>query len=71
MPFDGSLDINDQLMEGIEPFDSSELVPFKTSYLQGYFAKRYDVDIDKQLDRIFYRMEAFGKEAVKFTMDKD
>lgn len=71
VPFDGSLDINDQLMEGIEPFDSSELVPFKTSYLQGYFAKRYDVAIDKQLDRIFYRMEAFGKEAVKFTMDKD
>lgn len=44
IPIDGSSKMDDDLMESIEPFDVSEAVPFKTAYLSGYFADRYDVN---------------------------
>lgn len=68
VPFDGVLDINDGLMESIEPFDTSELKEFKTSYLQGFYAKRYDVDLGDMIDRIFYRLEGYGREAARFNV---
>ncbi|MCQ2432157.1 MAG: hypothetical protein MJ175_06080 [Clostridia bacterium] len=47
VPVDGSSKMADALMESIEPFDLSQAEEFKSSYLSGYLAERYDVD-DKQ-----------------------
>lgn len=44
IPCDGSSKIDDDLMESIEPFDFSEAVDFKTAYMSGYFADKYDID---------------------------
>lgn len=41
VPVDGSVAIQDDLMQSIEPFDMNEAVDFKTAYLAGYLADRY------------------------------
>lgn len=43
IPVDGTSKLPDELMESIEPFDSSEAVDFQTAYLSGYLADKYDV----------------------------
>ena len=51
IPVDGSMKMNDALMDSLEPFDFSEAVDFQTAYLAGYFADRYDVDAEKSVAR--------------------
>ncbi len=46
IPVDGSKKMSDELMESLEPFDLSQAVDFKTSYLSGYFADKYDVSAE-------------------------
>lgn len=48
---DGSNEMDDILMESIEPFDFSEAVPFSTAYLSGYCAERYDVKAEDSVER--------------------
>ena len=43
IPVDGSVKMSDELMQSLEPFDYSQAVTFKTSYLSGFFADRYDM----------------------------
>ena len=62
IPFDGALEISDELMEAIEPFDISEAKPFKTSYLQGFFSQKFNLTADNLTDRILVRLEEYGKE---------
>ncbi len=56
IPADGSLKIEDDLMEAIEPFDYSQLKDFDMAYLSGFFADKYDVDKDHIYPRIEERM---------------
>ena len=63
VPFDGAIDMRDVLMESIEPFDCSEMRPFASSYLQGFYAQRYDQSVDKLSDRILARLRKYGREA--------
>lgn len=44
VPVDGSSAMDDLLMQSIEPFQMEEAVDFRTAYLAGYFANKYDVD---------------------------
>ncbi len=46
VPVDGSTNIDNALMESIEPFDISEAVDFKTAYLAGYLADKYDISAE-------------------------
>ena len=48
---DGSTEMDDVLMESIEPFDYSQAVPFNTAYLSGYLAERYDVSAEESVER--------------------
>ena len=43
VPVDGSEKMPDEVMESLEPFDTSKAVPFQKGYLSGYLADRYDV----------------------------
>lgn len=52
VPADGSDKMDDTLMESIEPYDYSQAVSFETAYLAGYLAEKYDVEADKNLNRI-------------------
>lgn len=51
MPEDGSVKMDDALMESLEPYDFKDAVPFKAAYLAGYVADRYDVDQDECMKR--------------------
>lgn len=42
VPADGSLKLDDALMDSLEPYDYTDAVDFQTAYLAGYFADKYD-----------------------------
>jgi DNA-directed RNA polymerase subunit RPC12/RpoP len=65
IPVDGSTQMPDDLMESIEPFDFSQAVDFKTAYLAGYLADRYDVTADKSVTRANARVRKSAEEALE------
>ena len=68
MPVDGSTKMDDALMESIEPYDISDAVPFKTAYLPGYMADKYDVDADSSIQRANERIRQSTEEAFRNTV---
>ena len=67
VPFDGSLEIADGLMEAIEPFDISQRIAFTSSYLQGFYAQKFNLTTDNLCDRIIARMQQYGKETAAMS----
>lgn len=67
VPFDGSLEIADGLMEAIEPFDISQRVEFNSSYLQGFYAQKFNLTSDNLCDRILLRMQEYGRETAAMS----
>ena len=67
VPFDGSLEIADALMEAIEPFDISQRKDFESSYLQGFYAQKFNLTTDNLCDRILVRMEQYGRETAALS----
>ncbi len=51
IPVDGSLKMDDTLMESIEPYDPKDIKEFQTAYLAGYLADKYDVLEDDSVKR--------------------
>ncbi|MBQ3215118.1 MAG: hypothetical protein IJB11_03265 [Oscillospiraceae bacterium] len=68
VPVDGSSKMADDLMESIEPFDLSEAVDFKTAYLAGYMADKYDVDSDQSIVRANQRIKKSTEDAFAGTV---
>jgi len=68
IPVDGSTKMPDAHMDAIEPYDYSELIPFSTSYLPGYFADKYDVDSKKSSERANSRVNNSVKDALMETV---
>ncbi len=64
IPADGSKQIEDSLMDAIEPYDYRLLREFDMSYLSGYYCDKYDVDKIEVLSRIRDRLEEGAKEAL-------
>lgn len=58
VPKDASKEIDDTMMESIEPFDMKDAVSFQTAYLAGYFANRYDEGIQDSMERIRQRVKS-------------
>ena len=56
IPVDGAEKIENELMESLEPYDFSEVVDFKSAYLTGYFADRYDVEAEDSFTRVKQRV---------------
>ena len=72
VPVDGSSKMADDLMESIEPFNLADAVDFKTAYLAGYLADRYDVDAKQSINRANERIrkstaDAFASTATGYT----
>lgn len=72
VPVDGSVKMDNALMESIEPYDMSQAVDFKTAYLAGYLADKFDVPADdcklRANDRIRVSTEsAFAATAVGYS----
>lgn len=51
IPVDGSTKVDDTMMESLEPYDLSELRPFQTAFLSGYYADKYNVDAETCQER--------------------
>ena len=49
-------------MSAAEPFDFTELVPFRPEYLQGYFAEKYDEQPIDMTDKIYRRLDKYALE---------
>ncbi|GHU25790.1 hypothetical protein FACS1894172_12270 [Spirochaetia bacterium] len=57
VPVDGSEQMDDALMEAIEPFEYRDSTDFQSAYLLGYMAEKYDVDAAKSKDRANVRIK--------------
>ena len=68
VPVDGSTKMADELMESIEPYDTSEAVDFKTAYLSGYLADKYDVGAEQSIERANERVKRSTEEAFAGTV---
>jgi len=51
VPVDGSSAIDDTMMESIEPFSMKEADEFRSAYLAGFFANKYDVGVAESAPR--------------------
>lgn len=68
VPVDGSTKMADDMMESIEPFDISEGVDFKTAYLAGYLADKYDVTAEDSIGRANERIKKSTEDAFRGTV---
>ena len=68
IPEDGSEKMDDTLMEAIEPFDFKDAVPFKTAYMAGYMADRYDVQPESRVERAKERIKESAEDELKKTV---
>ncbi len=57
IPVDASKKADDNYMDAIEPYDYSEAVDFKTTYLSGYLADKYDVSVEDSVERANRRVK--------------
>lgn len=67
IPVDGSTKMDDAMMEAIEPYDFSQAVDFRTAYLAGYLADRYDVSAEDSIQRANERIKRSTEEAFAAT----
>ena len=68
VPVDGSTKMDDTLMESIEPYDFSEAVDFRTAYLSGYLADKYDVGAEQSIERANERIKTSTEQAFAATV---
>lgn len=65
VPFDGSKEISNRLMAAVEPFDYSEMVEYRDSYLPGFYAERYNQTPLELSEGVSNRMRNYAEETVK------
>ena len=69
VPVDASSAMPDGHMDSIEPFDYSELKPFSTAYLPGFFANKYDISAEESAERADQRCQQSALHALLSTVD--
>ena len=67
VPVDGSRKLDDALMESIEPYNFAEAVDFKTAYLSGFLADKYDVTSEQSQPRANERIKRGTENAFMST----
>ena len=68
VPVDASAKLPDELMDSLEPYDYQGLLPFSTAYLPGFFADRFDVDVDACRARADERSSRTFEAALRSTV---
>lgn len=68
LPNDGSLKIDDELVQAIEPFNYQKAEDFSMSYLSGFLADKYDVDKVAVFPKIRERASAGCKSLLRNSM---
>lgn len=68
VPVDGSLKMQDEMMESLEPYDFRDAVDFQSAYLAGYLADKYDVSAEDSKERANQRIRKSTEEAFRETV---
>ncbi|GIN56656.1 TFIIB-type zinc ribbon-containing protein [Lederbergia ruris] len=68
VPADASEKMPDQIMDKLEPFHYEDLKDFKTPYLAGYIAEKYNYNDDELLPRVKDRIKGFIDSYISSTM---
>lgn len=68
VPVDGSSKMADDLMESIEPYNIADAVDFRTAYLAGYLADKYDVGAEESVERANERVKKSTESAFAATV---
>ncbi|MDR3311017.1 MAG: IBR domain-containing protein [Oscillospiraceae bacterium] len=68
VPADGSEKMPNDLMDSIEPFDYSKLTDFRTAYLAGYLADKYDVDSETASAHVNERIRRSTEDVFRGTV---
>lgn len=68
VPVDGSTKMDNTLMESIEPYNMADAVDFRTAYLSGYLADKYDVDSQESITRANQRIRSSTEESFASTV---
>ena len=63
VPFVGAKKMNRLLMEAVEPYDYSELVPYNDAYLPGYYAERYNLRPADMAQNVIWRLESYARQS--------
>lgn len=69
IPFSGSKKLGQRMFEAVEPFNMKEATDFKTAYLQGFYAYKYDSLPENMIDKIETRIDDYGRECGKKSWD--
>lgn len=69
VPADGSQRMPDDMMDSIEPYDYTALVPFEPGYLPGFMAERHTVASDEVNKRVNRRVATSACKAAMETLD--
>lgn len=67
LPVDGSLAIDNDYMEALEPFEYEDAVPFDTAFLAGFLANKYDVSAKECEPRANERIEESAERYLRDT----
>ncbi len=68
IPVDASTKMDDNYMDGIEPFDYNDMVNFAPMYMAGYFADKFDVSVDDSSVRASDRVISSVEDAFRDTV---
>ncbi len=68
IPVDASTKMDDEYMDGIEPYDYSELYAFQPMYMAGYFADKFDVSVAESSERASSRVEQSVEDTFRKTV---
>ncbi len=68
VPVDGSEKMPDELMESLEPFDFGGATDFNSAFLAGYFADKYDVELETCKMRANDRIRSSVQDSFRATV---
>ena len=71
VPADGSRRMDDAIMDSVEPYTFADIKEFSMSYLPGFLAERYDVEVEECRKRAHERAEKTITSQVEDTIRHD
>ncbi len=69
VPADASEKMDDRLMDMLEPFDFSKMVPFDPAYMAGFYSEKYTYTQDQLFDRVRERIDGYSLQSTRETLN--
>lgn len=70
VPVDASEKMNDELMDKLEPYDYKLLKDFKTPYLAGYIAEKYNYNDEELFPRVKEKVQPYIESFISSTVSQ-